>query len=447
MYPLKQSTALTVPFFAHDVNGDGVTGLVDAGFTKRISKDGGAFAAMTVTISELENGWYSLPLSTAHSDTLGLATVSLSHASIKRVNLQFRVHARLPDDLATPTNITAGTITTVTTLTNLPAITANWLTAVGIAAAALNGKGDWNIGKTGYALSTAGVQAIWDALTSALTAAGSIGKKLADWVLGSDSKVILSNNAHTGAVVPTVTAVTNDVGVTQAGADKVWASATRTLTAFSTALALSVWDVLETAIATASSIGLKVKTNLDAAISSRSTYAGGDTAGTTTLLGRIPGTVQPQTGDSFARLGAPAGASVSADVAAVKAETASIQADTNDLRTRLPAALVGGKMDANTSAIDGNTAAAANLKQSTLGIVTAVVGAGSTTTSIVTSSMSPAAAVTDQFKGKIVTFAEDTTTVNLRGQSTDITASTAAGVLTVTALTTAPASGDTCAVT
>lgn len=32
---------------------------------------------------------------------------------------------------------------TVTTLTNLPAITANWLTAAGIAAGALNGKGDW----------------------------------------------------------------------------------------------------------------------------------------------------------------------------------------------------------------------------------------------------------------------------------------------------------------
>lgn len=41
---------------------------------------------------------------------------------------------------------------TVTTLTNLPAITAGWLTASGIAAAALNGKGDWNIGKTGYSL-------------------------------------------------------------------------------------------------------------------------------------------------------------------------------------------------------------------------------------------------------------------------------------------------------
>jgi len=63
--------------------------------------------------------------------------------------------------------------------------------------------------KTGYALSSAGVQAIWDALTSALTTAGSIGKKLADWVLGSDAKVILSNNAHTGAVIPTVTDLTN----------------------------------------------------------------------------------------------------------------------------------------------------------------------------------------------------------------------------------------------
>lgn len=45
-----------------------------------------------------------------------------------------------------------------------------------------------------------------------------------------------------------------------------------------------------------------------------STYAGGDTSGTTTLLSRIPGTVQPQTGDSYARLGAPSGASIDADI-------------------------------------------------------------------------------------------------------------------------------------
>jgi len=66
-----------------------------------------------------------------------------------------------------------------------------------------------------------------------------------------------------------------------------------------------------------------------------------------------------------------------------------------------------------------------------------------TTTNIPTSSIDPAATVTDQFKTKILTFDKDTDTPALRGQSTDITGSTAGGVLTVTALTTAPASGDT----
>jgi len=54
-------------------------------------------------------------------------------------------------------------VDTTTALTNLPSIPTNWLTAAGInagaftagkfAAASLNGKGDWNIGKTGYLIS------------------------------------------------------------------------------------------------------------------------------------------------------------------------------------------------------------------------------------------------------------------------------------------------------
>ena len=144
MYTIKQSTALTVPFFVHDTNGDAVTGLTDGSFTKRISKGSAAFGAMTVTITEMENGWYSIPLSATHSDTTGLLTITFTNAGAKQVNLQWRVEASLADDLATPTNITAGTIATVTNLTNLPSIPANWLTAAGINAAALNGKGDWN---------------------------------------------------------------------------------------------------------------------------------------------------------------------------------------------------------------------------------------------------------------------------------------------------------------
>ena len=43
---------------------------------------------------------------------------------------------------------------------------------------------------------------------------------------------------------------------------------------------------------------------------------------------RIPGVIQPQTGDAYARVGAPAGASLSADVAAVKTDTAAVLVDT-----------------------------------------------------------------------------------------------------------------------
>jgi hypothetical protein len=66
-------------------------------------------------------------------------------------------------------------------------------------------------------------------------------------------------------------------------------------------------------------------------------------------------------GAAFTRLGAPAGASAAADIAAIKTETASIQTDTNDIQARLPAALVSGRIDASVGAMAANvmTAAAA----------------------------------------------------------------------------------------
>ena len=118
MYPVKQSTALTVPVYIHDVNGDAVLGLVDGGFTKRISKGSGAFGAMTVTITEKENGWYDVPISASHSDTLGLLTITLLHGSAKQVNLQFRVEANLNDDISTALAVVDGIVDTILIDTN-----------------------------------------------------------------------------------------------------------------------------------------------------------------------------------------------------------------------------------------------------------------------------------------------------------------------------------------
>ncbi len=76
-----------------------------------------------------------------------------------------------------------------------------------------------------------------------------------------------------------------------------------------------------------------------------------------------------------------------------------------------------------------------------------VIGTASgtpTTTVIATSSLDPAAAVTDQFAGAVLSFDRLTTTANLRGQRTIIASMTSGGVITVSpALTTAPVSGDT----
>ena len=93
MYPLKQSDAITVPFFAFDSDGDPVTGKVTGDWTKRISKNSGAFAAMTVTVTEKEGGWYDLVMDTGHTDTLGLLSVYLTATGVKQVNMQWPVTA------------------------------------------------------------------------------------------------------------------------------------------------------------------------------------------------------------------------------------------------------------------------------------------------------------------------------------------------------------------
>jgi hypothetical protein len=148
VYPIKQSTAIDVLFFLHDSNGDPLTGKVDGDFTKQISKNGGAFGAMTVTITERAGGWYLLPLGTGHTDTLGILSVYLTASGAKQVNLQYRVHVRVYDDLAFPTTsgrsidvttgggvgIDWGNVENQSTAVTLSGTTVDELTTVGVGA-------------------------------------------------------------------------------------------------------------------------------------------------------------------------------------------------------------------------------------------------------------------------------------------------------------------------
>ena len=138
-----------------------------------------------------------------------------------------------------------------------------------------------NSSRTLTAFSTSLALSVWDVLETAILTASSIGLK----VKNNLDATISSRASHTAADVWTVGTRT----LTSFGTlvSDIWANSSRTLTAFSTSLALSVWDVLETAILTASSIGLKVKNNLDALISSRfatSGYIAPDNAGISSIL-------------------------------------------------------------------------------------------------------------------------------------------------------------------
>jgi hypothetical protein len=108
--------------------------------------------------------------------------------------------------------------------------------------------------KTGYALSSAGVQAIWDALTSALSTANSIGKLVVDNV----NATISSRSSHSAA--------------------DVWAAGTRTLTGFGSLVA-DIWAAVvdspgvTTLLARLTSGRAGNLDNLDAAITTRGSQA------------------------------------------------------------------------------------------------------------------------------------------------------------------------------
>jgi hypothetical protein len=133
----------------------------------------------------------------------------------------------------------------------------------------------------------------------------------------------------------------------------------------------------------------------------------------------------------------PADASVVAGlIAAVEAKVDSVQSDTNDIQTRLPAALVGGRMSSDLGSISGSTAAADAAEEGFKGLVASTCAAGSTTTSIVTNLTE---ATSDHYNGGVLVF----TSGNLAGQRTSISDyDGTTKTLTVVALTEAPANGD-----
>lgn len=572
---LRQSTAsqeiLLGTFLDSGDGNTAETALVIANTDIKLWKEGGTTEASKNSggATHIASGRYYAVLDATDTNTLGKLEINVHVAGALAVRREFMVlPANVYDSLVLGTDKLDVTAVdgTVTTLTNLPAITAGWLTAAGIAASALNGKGDWPVGKTGYSLTqafpanfaslsidgsglvnitqaaadkvwgtasrvlTAGTNialakgtgvtgfndldaagvaaATWNAATATYGSAGSYGllietnldaqvstvgggslteAGIADAVwdealaghavagsagaglsaagsagdpwstllpgaygAGTAGKILGTNldAPVSGATAPTAAAV----------ADAVWDEVlSGHLTAGSTGYALnaagSAGDPWATALPGAYGAGTAGKIigdNINATVSSRASQTSVDTVDTVVDSILVDTAVIGVAGAGLTALATQTSVNaiddlLDTEMPALTAAVASVQSDTNDIQTRLPAALVGGRMDSNLSAISNSTTTLAAFNRAVKGNVIGTVAATSTTTSIKTSSLTPAASVVDQLKGRIIIFADDTTTAALRGQATDITASTASATptFTVTALTTAPAAGDT----
>lgn len=345
--------------FIHFQGVDSATGGIKSGVTWTVRRCiDGTFAAGGGTVTEDgSTGWYKYAMSQADTNGNNIAFNFTGTGAIPQT-------VNIVTTAADPTDAVRFGLTA---LPNANAEAAGGLYTRGTGAGQINQPGNGQIDANAVKLGGT-TQTGRDIGASVLLSPGT-GTGQVDL---SSGKVLLQAT-QTGVTIPTVTAVTNDVGITQAGADKVWSSASRTLTAFSTALAVSVWDVLTANISTASSIGLKLKNwvlGSDSKVLLSSDAQTGVTIPTTTSVtngvtvttnndktgyGLSSAAVQAiwdalssalttagsigkrivdfLTGDAFARLGAPAGASVSADVASVKTDTAAIKLKTDNLPT------------------------------------------------------------------------------------------------------------------
>ncbi len=319
---LKLSTARNILVFMTDA-ADHVTG--DSGLTLTItaSKDGAAFASISPTVTDLGSGWYSLALTSSHTDTLGDLGIHVTGSGCDPSDLSLQVVADLPGATVASVTGAVGSVTgavgsvtgAVGSVTgnvggNVTGTVGSVVGAVGSVTGNLGGNVAGTVasvvGAVGsvtaeVTISAASVQAIWDALTSALTTIGSIGKLI---VTNLDAAITSRMATFVYTAAPTAVAIRTEM------------------------------DSNSTKLA-----------NLDATTSSRlatAGYAAPDNTGIADIKAKtdnLPSDPADQnlviaaTNAIVALVGAPAGASVSADIAAIKSVDDAIKLKTDNLPT------------------------------------------------------------------------------------------------------------------
>lgn len=258
-YLLKSSSTAKPLLFLMVDSADHLSPKTGLSPTVTISKNGAAFASPAGAVTELANGWYKVAGNATDTATVGPLVLHATGSGADPTDEQYNVVAFDPDSatslglsnldaavtsrmatytqptgflaatfpgtVASPTNITAGTITTVTNLTNAPTsgdLTATMKTSVANAV--------WNEAQSGHTtagtfgkyvdaaisgVSTGGISAgdiataVWQDLTagSDFSTVGSVGKLVKDNVnaaVGSVPTAVMASTAPDGVAASTI---------------------------------------------------------------------------------------------------------------------------------------------------------------------------------------------------------------------------------------------------
>jgi hypothetical protein len=303
-YEVQQSTSTYPLAFLMVLATDHITGATGLSPTVAVSKNGGSFAAPSGAVTEIGSGWYKVAGNATDSGTLGPLLLHASAAVADPSDSMFVVVAYNPQDAvrlgltalpntacttnaslltsgtgtdqvsasagklllqATQTGVTIPTVTTVGTLTTYTGDTPQTGDSYARLGAPSGASIDADIlsrlagsGYTAPPTSAAIVTALWTDLTSSsdFATAGSVGA------------LVKANTAQTGDSYARI-------GSTGSGLTA--------LAPASTALSTTQWTNTR-----AGNLD-----NLDAAVSTRSTYAGGAVASVTGSVGSIAGTPFP----------------------------------------------------------------------------------------------------------------------------------------------------------
>lgn len=149
--------------------------------------------------------------------------------------------------------------------------------------------------------------------------------------------------------------------------------------------------------------------------------------------------VNAQADQALADYDGPTYAEMNSAIGAAQDDIADVQADVDDLQTRLPAALDGaGNMKSNALSINSSTSAAAQLAKSAIGIVSGAAIAGTLSLTQMTTDLTET--TDDHYKDLVIKW----TSGPLAGQSASITAyNGTTKMLTYSAVTDAPQAGNT----